>query len=334
MFLRYHFKYFMNRYEIIISLPFLICISLLFNSLYVEKITYVNDVINFYESRENDALGITSIFSSVDDMFYYYDENRVLFFWNITDSNQETNNGFTGIVIQQIDQTKYTNVSYYSDESIIDGEFTSLESNEIAISKDIADKYHINVGEKAYVMVNRQPFEVIISSILKPTNHIIRTNPERQVGLIIVNAFLDLKSTYEYQYIHFFNEDSMLQSYSTDIVMISESLSVLNEHKQQIMFDFSILLVLIIFPIALIIHRLIIKICDTYVYVASRYKINLVFFFDLFIYFMIFMIANYILGQTLNIYHADLFRMTGLLVVFIYLVVLTFNFIMQKIKEV
>lgn len=332
MFLWYQFKYFLSRYTIIISLFILICVSLLLSMFYIEKVEYVNDLIDFYETKNNNAIGILSSINLANDMFYYYDENRVLFF--LGDDTSESVNGFTGIVIQEIKETNYTDLSYYTNENIYKGDFRSLEMNEIVVSKDLSDKFNLHVGDKVYVTINRDSVELQIASILKPTNHIIHTNPDRQTGLILINKYLDLKSTYEYNYIHFFNESTALQSYSEDIIILSETVQTLDNYKEKVISDYSLLAFIFYLPILIIVNKLALSIYVSYKYVTFRYKLAFVLIFDLLLYMVLLIGVNYLIGKICNIYNFDLFIALIMIMGVNYIGILCYNFLIYKMKVV
>ena len=136
----YQFKFLISRVTILLSIIIFVSISILIHMMFNRQMTYTNELIQFYDERTNEAIGIITEYTPLDDMYRFYDVNRVYFHTGFNEDGSTTTNGFTGVVIQEIFDTNYTNLSYYNENTVIEGQYKTLAHNEMVISKDISMK--------------------------------------------------------------------------------------------------------------------------------------------------------------------------------------------------
>ena len=75
----YQFKFLISRVKILLSIIIFVSISILIHMMFNRQMTYTNELIQFYDERTNEAIGIITEYTPLDDMYRFYDVDRVYF---------------------------------------------------------------------------------------------------------------------------------------------------------------------------------------------------------------------------------------------------------------
>lgn len=274
MFLLNQLKYFITRFLTIAVIIFLITMTVFVYLSYQNQINYLDDLMDYYDSTTYDNIGIVNNVPLKEDMYRYFGDDRIHFFKNVTQDGLVRTNGFSGIVIQQYISIEYTNMSVYAQDSIYLGEYRTLAPDEVVISKDIADRSNLWLGDKVYLIVNNQTIQLKVTAILKNTNNIVTLDTSTKQGTILLNSHIDL-SEKPSQIMHFFNRSTALNSYSENIIIVDNVIRKLKQDKQEIMLEIAILIIAIEIIGFYIIYKSIQTNIRAYVLVISPWKKNI-----------------------------------------------------------
>ena len=276
------------------------------------QMTYTNELIQFYDERTNEAIGIITEYTPQDDMYRFYDVNRVHFYTGFNEDGSTTTNGFTGVVIQEIFDTNYTNLSYYNENTVIEGLYKTLAHNEMVISKDISMKKGVQVGDSAFIIIDHTTIELTVVAIIEPTGNITNVNTSLIEGLLIINAFTDM-SSYDYKTLHFFNRETAVQSYSEEIIIIDDISQYLKSNRLGMVFNIIFIFTTFLIPIYILIYKVIRAMSDANYYVINPIKTVPIILANYMIVSIISMILTYLITNVLDIFNYSVYYVTSVL---------------------